>query len=447
MKQKTALNFGTLGRAIYAQVQRRPLWVLPEHTQGSIPYAERASQTHVVELLYSMLWDDRNTYNTPEVGRSTACDLLNHKRSIHRKVREAARDVDIALIRQNVRTRLFAYLEEDNIRAFLHDLRGLIDGLPQGQDLLKLKKLSAQLSAVDPAREDSMETAYAVTAACIYFCLNAPNTDAERAAGSHLPPVPKDVRGHYDPYSYSDRQRQSRAVTIELVAEGEDAPTEKFHILEYAREYILRHSLILTQLFCTGQVITLRYVSGEAMGYRLARVEGPAACQQVQQLIGQHLLEFKPKLTWAPRTLDEMAIHGLMGEEDEPPKWVGYAYYDRQGALAAFLDYKLRCDGDVELGIQLTDSPHRHRHLATSLIYFVRLSFAAYRLYAGTYEENQFMRRALEHCGFLPNYFYDHTLHIQTNKIQERVNPNDTLSSSVYYQAFSLLSQMESQRA
>lgn len=450
------LNFGNLCKEIYSVVENQPIWTLPELAKENFSFAERATQKSVVILLYSTLWDDKQLWNVPCPSAPTASALFNCNRNITLKVRKAAVDADISLIRENVQKRFFEYLDEEQIRTFLSKLRPLIKSLPESHTL-RMREFSDKLSAIDPQKPDSMLIAYEITAYCIYFCLNVPNTN--KGGGNdintaYLPAVPQNVQEHYDPYNYSDRKHQSKAITIELIDTSGENKVKKFHILELAREYILNHAIVITKIACTPRVITLQYHSGKAMGYRLTRIEGHAECQRAHDFINDYLKEFKPKLSWRPRTLAEMALNGLEGPEEERenedgealPKWIGYAYYDQNGEIAAYLDYKLRCDGDIELGIQLTAADHRHRHLATGLINFVRLSFASYHLYAGTYEENKFMRQALDGCGFIPNYFYDKRLNIRTNKIRERENANGLLSNSVYYQAFSLLSQMRVQR-
>lgn len=95
-------------------------------------------------------------------------------------------------------------------------------------------------------------------------------------------------------------------------------------------------------------------------------------------------------------------------------------------------------DGDVELGILLTNSQYRLKGLATSLIYLFRLKYPGNRVYAGTYEENYGMRRTLKKTGFVPNKFYDEKLKVTSHRIRERFDPaypedERHLTNSVYY--------------
>ncbi len=448
------LDFGNLCKELYSIVRKRPIWVLPELSKGNLGFAEQATQEDVVILLYSMLWDDKNLWEVPCPSRSTISGLFNHTRNVNKKVSAAAQDSDILRISENVKNRLFEYLDKEQSQMFLDKLCSLIKNLPKGQNILRTQELSKKLSTIDPQKPNSMLIAYEITAHCIYFCLIVKNKrekdrdNRDDINVQHLPDLPQNILEHYDPYNYLDRKRQSKTITIELIDTSGANTVKQFHILELAREYVLNHAIVITKIICTSRVIKLQYHSGESMGYCLTRIEGYSECKRVYELINNHLNEFKPKLRWRPHTLAEMVFNGVNGSEVEniSPKWVGYAYYDQSGEIAAYLDYKLRCDGDIELGCQLTAVNHRHRHLATGLINFVRLSFASYHLYTGTYEENIFMRRALENCGFIPNYFYDKKLKIRTNKIRERVNENGLLSNSVYYQAFSLLSQMRFQK-
>lgn len=88
-------------------------------------------------------------------------------------------------------------------------------------------------------------------------------------------------------------------------------------------------------------------------------------------------------------------------------KWIGYAYYNESGHMIAYLDYKIRMDGSIEIGTQLTESTYRGNGLATSLMYLFKIIFFGYRLFGGTSEENIGMRSVFEKTGFKENLFYD----------------------------------------
>ena len=119
-----------------------------------------------------------------------------------------------------------------------------------------------------------------------------------------------------------------------------------------------------------------------------------------------------------------MALNGLQTE-----KWTGYVYKNKENHLVSYLDYKIRTDGDIELGIQLTSETERKKHFATALINYLRFKYMYAKFFTGTYEKNEKMRAVLKATGFDEYFFKGKDQNgceseKQANRIQERVNPN-----------------------
>lgn len=73
---------------------------------------------------------------------------------------------------------------------------------------------------------------------------------------------------------------------------------------------------------------------------------------------------------------------------------------NKENHLVSYLDYKIRTDGDIELGIQLTSETERKKHFATALINYLRFKYMYAKFFTGTYEENEKMRAVLKITGF-----------------------------------------------
>ena len=219
--------------------------------------------------------------------------------------------------------------------------------------------------------------------------------------------------------------------------DGVIAATKTTHNLEKLLALILRKSYLITKIECASNIITLHYRDAKAEGYILRRIR-PKDINNVHQFIKKHHSEFHEKLSWKGKAIEDMAKNGLKD------KWTGYAYFYSDGSLASYLDYKIRTDSDIELGIALTDDSSRNKSLSTGLVNLFRIKFMSQRLFTGTYEENIAMRKALESCNFQPNYFQDKAAGIETCLVRERIDPtaptdDAKLTNSIYYYANSLL--------
>lgn len=198
-------------------------------------------------------------------------------------------------------------------------------------------------------------------------------------------------------------------------------------------------------MIATLVAITL-YYKLDTENYTLCRLEEPDYIR-ASDFIDLHLSEFRPKVSWRNRTLSSMALNGLQTE-----KWTGYVYKNKENHLVSYLDYKIRTDGDIELGIQLTSETERKKHFATALINYLRFKYMYAKFFTGTYEENEKMRAVLKITGFHEYLFKSKDQNgkknkKQANRIQERVNPHSQngegeLTYSVYYSAPSVISEV-----
>ena len=137
---------------------------------------------------------------------------------------------------------------------------------------------------------------------------------------------------------------------------------------------------------------------------------------KVFRFILKHDSDFRPKRSWRGRKLGEMCANGL-----KKGVWHAYAYMDENDEIAAYLDYKIRSDGYIDLGAALVNEEYRQQRLASSLIYLFELMFPQSPFFGGTYEENDSMIQTFTTTGFVPRNYYNTETKEKTNRIQERI--------------------------
>ena len=433
------LNLGNLCK-LMRELKPRKFWC-PPGSCGDTWMAKTGviSQSAAVELVYSMVypWDQVDSYAIVAVP-SHANGVLQNKIAAKKEVREKAQHFAIQLIGENFRKLYFDELSSDQRHAFVQKLRELVRQTDFGFDPLNLR-FYMDYTYDDTEELNALSCRFAGNA--IYWCILGPNTEEaaqEVISGALHPGLPEDIAG-YDPYSRDYYKKNSTALRFELIDTTGGAETVSCSNHERTVERIESQGLVITDIQREHGLIRLYYdgsLCGKVTLRRLEREDIPTAVTFVRT----YLREFRPKYSWGTRTLAQMAKDGL-----ETEKWTAHAYFDHKGRMISYLDYKLRSDGEVELGVQLTDEDWRGRKLATGLVNFHRTKFMNNRLYVSTFEENGAMRRVLETNGFSPKYFFDAQTGIVTHIIRERIDPSDPenkalWTNSVYYFADSLLS-------
>lgn len=441
------LDFGSLCRAAHG-LGMKNMWGsgLWEYNYSARASYRNGTQVRTVNLFYSMVFPEDRLSDLGDLSQNKACTvnpkeanhLFKHMREVHSFVADQARQVDDDIIRTNFETRFFDSLTVPQRQQFLARLRRLAEVTPFGEDPYGVGRFFDLVYTGE--REDESAGYCLFAAACIRWCLSTSNTisvEEDAVDCSQLfHALPKDVTKRYDPYNLSSRHANHKAITIELVDGADPSGAVSFYNHERAVEYVLTRSLIIKDIQCSREKIQL-FSAPNPGGYRLARVEAPYY-PAVEKLIQQHEQEFRKKVSWS-KPLSKMAYEGL-----SQGKWIAYAYFDKSGNIAAYLDEKLRMDGDIELGIQLTNSRDRRNLLATGLINFLRLQYINHRFFTGTYEENQRMRTILSKNGFLLNPFFNPKTKQLETTVAERVDDvhPGRYTNSVYYYANSLMTRV-----
>lgn len=392
--------------SLFYDVWEHDIWVLPceRGEKTSIETIVRRKKKDVVNLLYSLVVKDDDLYDATYVDNNRATELFQGKANVVDKVRRTSAKCGIALIKENFKKRVLSYWNESQKKHFLFGLQELISHTNLGEDVLRLSDFMG--IPYDTYRDNEMMFC-TFAANAILFALSVSNSSIFAKESGELNPatlteyinlLPEDVRSHYDPYTLSSRHSHSSAIEFQLMPDGVIHAAKIFHSPERLLDFIIKKSLLITKINCTGKAVILHYRDVGKEGYKLKRI-GNRDIESVYKFIKSHHNEFREKVSWNGENIEDMAKEGL------EKIWTGYAYFDSNGLLASYLDYKLRLDSDLELGIALTSEKHRMKSLSTGLINFLRLKFMSQRLFTGTYEENNAMVQTLETCGFLPTIF------------------------------------------
>lgn len=438
------MNFGSLSTAVY-EIKRRDVWVPPKTAGGKSEIKEKMSQVDAVNLLYSMVLTDEELDELPDIAPRDASHLFGNNRAVHKQIQKQALNVPFSLVQNNLSIRLLDFMSDEEKHALWNRIQSLLLETPLGDDPFNL-----DLFRVVQYSEKNFCFFMATT---LLWCLQAPNTKNKKLpknGTNRWSLLPNDIE-HYDPHSLSEYRAGSTAICFKLI-NNESNASELFFCQERVVEYVLAHSLIITKFDFCHNTIRIFYDHCHDKTLHLARVE-EQDFQQASDFIRNNLEKFKPKLSWRKRLLSDMALIGLKGPKESKElkglkygKWTAFAFYNDRQEIVCFLDYKIRSDGAIELGIQLTADSYQNLGLATGLINLFRLMFMNNRLFAGTSEDNHGMRHVLEKCGFQPHYFFDPETQLLTNKIRERIDVDQpenkqAMSNSVYYFANSLLGQ------
>lgn len=347
------------------------------------------------------------------------------------------------IIRQNVEERVYDVLDDVGRMVFLVKLQELIGEIPGINDTYDLK---SYIGFVYDERAENCKKEYCdIIAKCVYWCLTTDNKWERIPTAVALTQKPNiKYKYDYDPHHFLATQSSSTAIQLTIYEDinGELETIFDSYNYEDFMEFMLQNNLVIQKVNCSLGLIEAICSSRKSSQYTLRRV-GPEDYEQVRTLIYKHIEEFREKRNWLTeknKNLAEMVYNGL----SEVGKWTAYAYYADKDTIVAYLDYKIRSDGDFELGTQLIVPECREQKLARGLINFLRLKYMNSRFFAGTYEENKQMKTVFANTGFVPHLFFDPETGAVSNQIKERINrthPEDDslMTNSVYFYADSII--------
>lgn len=434
------LNLGNLCE-LFRQLRPQNIWAPPKSQKESwTKKSGSATQADILTLIYSMVWER----TLPgRVNVKHASNIFNHKESAANFVQDQALHCDTSCIQDNFKRHFFDDLSVMDRRKLVQSLQELVMESDLGSDQLNLEWYLGY-DYVKDDRTDLLTCQFAAN--CIRVALVSSNKEGTYKGSEVLRHLPENVE-HYDPYSRDYHKANSTALQFRLIevnGPGQEREAAVYHSHERMLEHILKHGVIITGICCEHGLIRLYCQAGQTQRFTLRRLE-EADAERAVAFVDRHLNEFRPKKSWGKpmesgrqRTLTDMVREGLKG------KWTAYAYFDEKGEIAAYLDYKMRSNAEIELGVQLTETAYRKKKLATGLVNFYRFKFMNNCLFVSTFEENAAMRKVLKENGFRENYFYDPKSKLAINLVRERINPRDPeneklWTNSVYYFANKLL--------
>lgn len=437
--EKERLTVSGICKIVYA-IWQRDIWILPCERTGELETHPRTRKKDTINLLFSLIEEDKNLEYVEAIESNRATPVFHGTVDIPERIRRKAESCSTELIKSNFKNRIYRYLDENQRKYFWDGIQELVENTNIADDILRL----GDFQGVQYESKGKDETVFCLFAtSAIIFALSRSNdkwkineSNMYRPTATNI--LPEDIRQKYDPYTLTGRHSHSSALQFKLIKDGAFAPTVIFYSQEKALGYVRGKNLLITRIEYEPKAIRLCYRDAGAEGYTLRRVESRDINKIYEFVKGSHD-EFREKVSWRGRNIEDMTLNGLKKEV-----WTGYAYFYSNGKPAAYVDYKLRVDSDIEMGVALTDKTSRKKSLSTELINYCRLMFMSQRLFTGTYEENIAMRKTLENCGFTINYFYDKGSKVYTGFVRERIDKTDPqnmlkLTNSVYYYANSLL--------
>lgn len=428
------LNFGSMCKVFQKCAGKRNL-CFP--IQLNLKNNGNANQTNIVKLFYGSIIPKETWYSKCIVNDKTASVLFNNKENVIREVQES---LSSDLYQES---HMITYVEKYIMESISINRNEFLDWLKNGVFYeIKMKGNSNKdLNKAYSCNLNNEDEVSIFVAAVIRYCLTKANKFEkcqENMNKRSLKTIPYDLLS-YDPHGTV----HSKSGALMLKLRNDKAEIVKtFFSSEKCLDFIIDNRFKIKSISTSldGVEILVEPLSGKKE--LIIRCIQPTDYSLVKAFIQEYESEFRPKLSWKGRMLSDMAFHGL-----SIGKWVAYGCFDVEGRLIAYMDYKMRLDGDIEIGIQLTDVQYRKQGFTYSLINILRMKFPNARFFIGTYEENIPMRNVLTKIGFKENLFYDPEQHIVTNLINERINPlypdnKEMLSNSAYYYIDSLFEQI-----
>lgn len=432
---KNYLNFGSLCCLFRDVTRRKNLWKHCAFDKEGYIMSD-PTQLDVVNTLCLLVVPQEELGKMGSVSDRDASLICNNQISIRKDYREyALRENAIDTVKKNLADRILLNFSNEQRENFWNRLKNLILMIPENSTPNRLKSNAhIEYSSLDQTQYHTIVTE------CVYWCFVTPNVVENVPNSKPLNTIPYNLLT-YDPHSFVEQYSKSTALRMVIREEnsGDESILFDGYNYEWCVDYILENSLVIKKIDCSLGIINMECMPRKNNLYNLKHVE-PKEYEQIRTILHCHLEEYRKKKCWK-MDIHDMVYNGLQSE-----KWTAYAYCNPSGDIVSFLDYKIRTDGDFELGTLLTLEQDRNNYLATGLINFLRFRFMNACFFAGTSEENEKMRHVFEKTGFTIRHFTDPDTKKVTNFIKERIHPNfpnddSKMTNSVYYYANSILAE------
>lgn len=424
------LNLGVLCQVFQNEI-KTDIYIPREYSSERI--LVKPTQPNILHLIISLLYPSDLLQSLQRPSAKQACLIFKNQLELWPEAKKLAYKDNAAItIESNFNMYVARRLTFEQLRhiffALQSKLRNSSFSLPG-----ELKNLIHVTS-----KELNQSNCSSFIATIIYWCFHTDNKNDQLPSVEYFRRKPCDLFS-YDPYGDGGKYSKSSAVHITLM----QSPASNGHMLyngynyEHCLELIIQNNIPITKIDCSLGMINIHCSAPFQNGLYLKRID-ENNYGKARDFIYQYESEFKPKKWWKD-TLPNMVYNGL-----SKGIWTAYAWYDSDNNIISYLDYKLRTDGYIELGTQLTSASYRSLGLATSLIELMRLKFINSCFFTGTYEENEGMKHVFKKIGFQETLFYDPETDTHSNRIKERINPDfpdvsEKMTNSVYYNLVSIM--------
>lgn len=346
--EKERLTVSGICKIVYA-IWQRDIWILPCERTGELETHPRTRKKDTINLLFSLIEEDKNLEYVEAIESNRATPVFHGTVDIPERIRRKAESCSTELIKSNFKNRIYRYLDENQRKYFWDGIQELVENTNIADDILRL----GDFQGVQYESKGKDETVFCLFAtSAIIFALSRSNdkwkineSNMYRPTATNI--LPEDIRQKYDPYTLTGRHSHSSALQFKLIKDGAFAPTVIFYSQEKALGYVRGKNLLITRIEYEPKAIRLCYRDAGAEGYTLRRVESRDINKIYEFVKGSHD-EFREKVSWRGRNIEDMTLNGLKKEV-----WTGYAYFYSNGKPAAYVDYKLRVDSDIEMGVAL----------------------------------------------------------------------------------------------
>lgn len=397
-----------------------------------VSFPKKLTQVQTIRKLYEIM--PVESYRYEPIEAASANYLFHGKTKVNAYIRDAAiyhltsDTTQLKLIYSAVKTRLLDGMTTVSKIFFLENLKLMV--LKLTFDDFNLKQY------LNVNFDTDAERTVEFISKCVLWSLIMNPKSIKTGQSVILHKIPDDLI-HYDPHTLFEESSGSNAVSISLQDE-QGLQLSQYYSFEDCLDFLCAGNAVITGITvdASGFAVSVSFMYGS--NYRLEKLVTEEQYQEAYEFLKVNIQKiplFHGKMDWNGQNLYDMVYRGLLSR-----KWTAYAYY-RGEQIVAILDYKIRENGTVELGVQLAASEKEYELFERSLIYLMKLKFYNSRLFVGTYEENTQMRNLFEQTGFLPNLYLDLETGIRTNIISDRVIDKEEgiFSNSVYYYSYSLI--------